>query len=1023
MKKLFTAMVLLAISFLIISQDKQTSPKEMFLEAESNFLYEEYSEALPSYLKLYKADTSNYNICYKAGVCFLNIPYEKTRSIEFLEKASRNITNDYNPNSLKESNAPLDALFYLGNAYRINNQLDKALDTYNKFKKVLDPLIFDEQLVNEQIKSIERARKYQKSPIFFSAKNVGETLNSKFAESNAVVSGDESTLVYNVKLQFYDALFYSIKENGQWSAPINIIPDLGVDGDVYATGLSFDGKELLIYRSDNYDGNLYVTRFANGKWSAIKKLNDNINTKYWESHASLSADGLVLYFTSNRKGSYGDLDIFTASRSDIASDNWINVRNIGPEVNTPFNEETPFVSADGEILYFSSYGHFNMGGYDVFYSTLLENGKWSTPLTMGYPFNTTDDDLFFCPIRNGELGYVCRYYPENGNYGKTDIYEVEVYTKEHPRKFILKGILSLSPEIKDYKNINLTAKIVNKATHDTLQTLLLDPLKQKFDTKLTAGNYELIIEGNGIKRSSEDFSININQKSNEVSVNSTLTATKKVEKAEIVTIKPIAFEKNFYKVTNSDKIAIKLNLDKNSIVTVNITNENGITKQEKINIKHIQQKYYFIPEPGRTVLKFSSTSPNGQISEGEVVVYYQEPIDISDPEIAKRIQEKQQELNYAKLLLSEFAKGSLLIELNTLDLSKENIQSLNELLDYLKHKSITSTYSEHEVDSLFDVFSYYQPEAAKLLIDAYNKVSDNNLRPYITLLNSSEAKKNVPEAINFLIKECKSNSKAYAELYEKSRQLSDFGNAFYYYTALKKVTSGNLRLELDSLDLSAQKIRTPDELLNYLLKQAQNSGYSSNDVFKGFLLIPAFTPIPAELLAAITALAGSEMLTLLNSIDLNKENIKSTEELGMLLYSKCKEQNLDLKELLKLYFQANSANQFKLFVKEIETLASGNIRNIIKNPDFISNNPQTIDGFTKQLQEFAHDQQSKEDLTRLFAFIASHNLIKLNRFEPAKIEEATPINYSKIGIIALSGLVLITLAIFVLKRKKNKLEA
>jgi Tol biopolymer transport system component len=113
------------------------------------------------------------------------------------------------------------------------------------------------------------------------------------------------------RLQFYDAVFITEKVNGRWSEPVNLTSYFAVDGNTYVTGISYDGDELYVYRSDDYDGNIYVSRKSKGQWSKLQKLNENINTKYWESHASVSEDGRTLYFTSNRKGGYGVL-IFTS---------------------------------------------------------------------------------------------------------------------------------------------------------------------------------------------------------------------------------------------------------------------------------------------------------------------------------------------------------------------------------------------------------------------------------------------------------------------------------------------------------------------------------------------------------------------------------------------------------------------------------------------------------------------------------------------------------------------------------------
>jgi hypothetical protein len=185
--------------------------------------------------------------------------------------------------------------------------------------------------------------------------------------------------VYSVQLQFYTAVYFSSKQNGSWSIPANINPDLGVDTDCYPVGISYDGKELLLYRSNEFLGDIYSSRFINGKWSKIKKLNGNINTRYWESHACLSRDGKKLFFTSNRKGGSGGLDIYISTRKNVTDDNWGSARNLGTVINSPLNEETPFITSDDQKLYFSSLGHNGMGGYDVFVSEALNDGGWEKP--------------------------------------------------------------------------------------------------------------------------------------------------------------------------------------------------------------------------------------------------------------------------------------------------------------------------------------------------------------------------------------------------------------------------------------------------------------------------------------------------------------------------------------------------------------------------------------------------------------------------------------------------------------------
>lgn len=411
------------------------NPKEIFLEAESYFLYEEYNEALPLYQKLKDKFSDNYNLDYRIGRCYLNIPYELQKSVACLETAVKHISLTYAESDLKEIHSPIDSWYYLGDAYRVTNQLEKAIYSYKKFKELTTNKDYDFFLVDHQIRACERAVLMRRNPVDMEEKNLGSPVNTRFSETNPVFSANEDMIVYAERLPFYQAMFYSRKVDGKWTTPVNMIPELGVDGDCYPTSLSADGRELYIYRSDEFQGDIYVSNYKDGRWSKIRKLNKNINTKYWESHASVSSDGKTLYFTSNRKGGFGALDIYRSTRMSVQSDDWGEPQNLGPVVNSEYNEDTPFITPDGKRLYFSSFGHETMGGYDVFYSDLTDNGVWMEPVNAGFPINTTFDDLFFNPGGDGTFAYTAKFDP-NG-YGKYDIIRYELYSDKRPRRFMV----------------------------------------------------------------------------------------------------------------------------------------------------------------------------------------------------------------------------------------------------------------------------------------------------------------------------------------------------------------------------------------------------------------------------------------------------------------------------------------------------------------------------------------------------------------------------------------------------------
>ncbi len=319
MRRLYSTLILLFSLIPVVVRGQSTDLKQIFLEAESYFLFEEYSEALPLYLKIHREDPDNENINYKIGVCYLNNPYEKDKSIRYLTDASEYTNPKYKDNNFKERLAPPEAVFYLGKAYLINDRIEEAKTEFNRFLSIVDEKIYDTDLIKEQIAACDAAIELKKKPVDIDVSNLGNTINSRFADINPVVSGDENSIVYVSKLQFYDATFYSTKVDGQWTPPRNIVPELGVDGDVYPTALSYDGTELFIYRNDDFIGNIYHSYLKDGIWTPLEKIGEPISTKYWESHASVSKDGKTLYFTSNRKNGYGGLDIYKSEKQPNGS--------------------------------------------------------------------------------------------------------------------------------------------------------------------------------------------------------------------------------------------------------------------------------------------------------------------------------------------------------------------------------------------------------------------------------------------------------------------------------------------------------------------------------------------------------------------------------------------------------------------------------------------------------------------------------------------------------------------------------
>jgi hypothetical protein len=470
-------LTVIALFFLLVHSanwaQTKNQPSEYFDDAEFFFDDGDYREALYNFQKVHEKDTSNANINYRIGMCYVNIPGEETKAIKYFERAINNISTKYKKSTFEERNVPLYLLFYLGNAYRVNNELTKALDVYKKFR---DNPYFDghynARMVDDEIATCERAKLVQDNPLNVRFTNLGSFINNPQSNCNPVVNNDETVLIYLSSLKFYDAIMMSRKDSGLWGEPENISDQVGSDGDCEPTCISLDGKDLYLVKKTKGNFDLYVSHSKNGVWSVMQPLNKNINSSRNETSASISADAKTLYFSSDRRGGFGKLDLYKSDRLDDGS--WGPAENLGETVNTENDDIDPFICEDGKTLYFSSQGHLNMGDFDIFTTRPMANKKWETPVNIGFPINTTGRNVFYFPLRNGEVGYYAAVRPEG--FGKEDIYKIENFTLQSRN----------SRSIND----NKTSKVLfrDKATNEVIGALYTenkpDSLKAKqADTK------------------------------------------------------------------------------------------------------------------------------------------------------------------------------------------------------------------------------------------------------------------------------------------------------------------------------------------------------------------------------------------------------------------------------------------------------------------------------------------------------------------------------------------------------------
>lgn len=385
-------------------------------EAEYYIMARLYKDAADNFIQILKELPDNSNLKFRIGYCYLHAEGHNQDAIPFLLEASENIALDANTGVLREDRAPPEALLFLGVAYQRELKFDLAAEMYIKFREMLPEDDTRRKLAAQHLRSIEHAKIFLEIPRGIIRENLGNTINSREADINAVISGDGRTMAFTRISRRGFEVFVSRRQGDNWGRPVSINRDLRMDF-LLTTGISDDGTVLyLVYHVPDMS-NIYTSTFDRGSWSRARSIGRPVNSRNSETHASVSPDGKTLYFTSDRPGGYGGLDIYRASLDNRGR--WSEIENLGPEINTFFNEDTPFVTVGGRYLYFSSEGHNTMGGYDVFFAD-LEN--LSLVYNPGYPVNDLYDNLFYFPLEDGRSGYIS--YHDREGIGRRDLFLV-----------------------------------------------------------------------------------------------------------------------------------------------------------------------------------------------------------------------------------------------------------------------------------------------------------------------------------------------------------------------------------------------------------------------------------------------------------------------------------------------------------------------------------------------------------------------------------------------------------------------
>jgi outer membrane protein OmpA-like peptidoglycan-associated protein len=528
---LFVSMTLVcAVSATAYAQKFESKEEKQAYEKGLKHLEEkEFNLAAQALSQAVKMNPANAYSQYWLGMAYFEGGFRK-KAVEPLTAAYKS-----NPNLTPELR------LYLGMALQFGLEFDEAIKMLNEHKNQYkgrdrDSII---RLTDRFIMQCKNGKQLVANPVSVTIENLGPNVNTKFPDYAPVITADESQIFFTSRRPGnlgkdasdglpYEDVWYSEYIDSAWTPAKNIKSPVNSIYHDATISVSADGATLLVYR-DESGGGIFLSDLKGDKWGEPKSIGKVIDSKDYEPSAAISADRRTIVFT--RGNVNGDLDLYISTKDK--KDRWTEPKNLGPVVNTPYREDSPFLHPDGKTLYFSSKGHNSMGGYDIFKTVRQEDGSWSKPENLGYPINSPDDDLYFVVAASGRRAYYSSL--KDGGYGDKDIYVI-TFTQPRPKvkaqTDTVVAQISTQPEQKveesfaemsfteltlvkgqivdetTQKPIEATIYIIDNETGDTVSVLKSNSATGKYLATLPSGkNYGISVQKDGYVFHSENFDL------------------------------------------------------------------------------------------------------------------------------------------------------------------------------------------------------------------------------------------------------------------------------------------------------------------------------------------------------------------------------------------------------------------------------------------------------------------------------------------------------------------------------------
>ena len=501
--------------------------------------------------------------------------------------------------------------YWLANIEMNDTNYRLAKEYYSIFLRLDTENIDLQPLAQKGIKEADFRQYAIANPVPFSPTNMGTMINTMFDEYLPALTADEQTIIITRKEprkatttantpEEEDFYIATKDNNGNWTMAQRVDEPLNSNDNEGAQCISQDGR-FIVFTICGEGGmgscDLYWSKKVGNRWSKPRNLGAAVNSRYWDSQPSFSIDGKTLYFTSNRPGGKGGKDIWKTTLN--ANGRWGKAVNMGDSINTPQDETCPFIHYDDQTLYFASNGHIGMGGFDIFYSRKLNDTTWSMPTNIGYPINTSGEEMNLIVGAGGKMAIFSSDKLEG--YGGQDLYSFELYQEAQPiATTYMKGRVF---DEKSKQPLAADFRIIDLENENEVVSATADPVTGSFLISLPVNkNYALNVSMDGYLFHSENIELLSGTPDEPFLKN---VGMKQLSVGESVVLKNVFFETNKYDLKDESRVELmKLHsfMQNNPAVSIEISghtdNVGNDNDNQTLSENRAQAIYNFLIENG-----------------------------------------------------------------------------------------------------------------------------------------------------------------------------------------------------------------------------------------------------------------------------------------------------------------------------------------------------------------------------------------------------------------------------------------